>query len=335
MSHTLDLLSTVEHGTVAGYQAGCHGSTVSCGAIVSCADVYIRYQGDWGFRKRVDAGESPVDIVAAELAELDAVRARDKAANRKAKADGARIAEERTKKQRRMSASPKVTPSAPTLIDRIADDVRRLIGEGKTGKETAAILGVSVFAVSRARRAMDLKTSRQSIDRAEVARLNGEGWSDTRISEHLGVSNSAISNIRRNELHLPKVATSHAPKVTESARAQRARRITELHAEGMHDGEIAEALDVTRSTVYQARVRLGLSLNRQSRRKPLTAPERSEQDTTHDEPQETREAVIRAHGTPEGYTDGCRGRGCPTTPTCTDAMLAHHRAARHQAGGQS
>lgn len=330
MSHTLDLLSTVEHGTVAGYWSGCHGSTISCGAVVSCADVYIRYQGDWGFRKRVDAGESPVDIIAAELAELDAVRARDKAANRKVKADGARIAEERTQKQRRMSAKPR--PQVPTLAEKISEDVRRLIGEGKTGKETAAILGVSVFAVSRARRAMDLKTSRQSIDRAEVARLNGEGWSDTRIAQHLGVTNGAISNIRRNELHLPKIPTSHAPKVTESARAARARRITELHAEGMHDGEIADALDLNRSTVYQARIRLGLPLNRQSRRKPATAPERPEPDTAHDEPQEPREAVIRAHGTPQGYVDGCRGRGCPNTPTCKDAMLEQHRAQR-RAGG--
>lgn len=326
MSHTLDLLSTVEHGTVAGYRAGCHGSTISCGAIVSCAAVFVRYQGDWGFRKRVDAGESPVDIFAAELAELDAVRARDKAANRKVKADGARIAEERTQKQRRMSAKPK--PQVPTLAEQISEDVRRLIGEGKTGKEIAVILGVSVFAVSRARRALDLKTSRQSIDRAEVARLNGEGWSDTKIALHIGVANSSISNIRRNELQLPKVPTSHAPKATETARARRARLIADLHALGKHDGEIAEALDLNRSTVYQARVRLGLPLNRQTSRKPKTAPERPEQDTAHDEPQEAREAVIRAHGTPQGYTDGCRGRGCPSTPTCTDAMLEQHRSQR-------
>lgn len=329
MSHTLDLLSTVEHGTVDGYQAGCHGSAVSCGALVSCADVYIRYHGDWGFRKRVDAGESPVDILIAELADLDAVRARDKAANRKAKADTARITHERTQKQRRISGKPK--PHVPALPEQISEDVRRLVGEGKTGKEIAVILGVSVFTVSRSRRGMDLKASRQSIDRAEVARLNGEGWSDTKIAAHLNVSNSSISNIRRNELQLPKVRTSHASPQQETARARQARLITDLHALGKHDGEIAEALGITRSTVYQARGRLGLPLNRQTTRKPKPAPERPAPATPHDEPQEPREAVIRAHGTPQGYVDGCRGRGCPVTPSCTDAALEEHRAHRRDA----
>lgn len=334
MSHTLDLLAEAEHGTVAGYQAGCHGSARSCGGTVPCAEVYRRYQGDWGFRKRVDAGDAPIDILAEELAAADAVRARDRAANRKAKAEGSKTNDARLAKQRSRSTTPRKAPELG-VVARILDDVLRLVGEGNTSTQIAGILNVTKIAVTRARRVLGNPPSRKSVDRDEVTRLHGAGWNDTQIAEHLDVSNSTISDIRRNELHLPRVSTSHAPKATESARAQRARQITELHAEGKNDGEIAEALDITRSTVYQARNRLGLPLNRQTTRKPYATRTASELADLHDEPHDTRSVVIRAHGTPEGYTDGCRGRGCPKTPSCTDAILAHHRAARHAAGSAS
>jgi hypothetical protein len=58
------------HSTPQGYKAGCQGR--SCpGAVdngISCADSFARYQGDYGFRKKVDAGMSPKEIVAAERA---------------------------------------------------------------------------------------------------------------------------------------------------------------------------------------------------------------------------------------------------------------------------
>lgn len=54
------------HSTVQGYKAGCRGR--SCIGVVengiSCADAFARYQGDYGFRKKVDAGMSPKEIVA-------------------------------------------------------------------------------------------------------------------------------------------------------------------------------------------------------------------------------------------------------------------------------
>lgn len=56
------------HSTPEGYKAGCRGR--SCIGVVengiSCADAFARYQGDYGFRKKVDAGMSPTEIVAEE-----------------------------------------------------------------------------------------------------------------------------------------------------------------------------------------------------------------------------------------------------------------------------
>lgn len=322
MSRTLELLSEMEHGTVDGYRAGCHGSTASCGATVSCTDVYIRYQGDWGFRKRVDAGENPADIVADEAAELEAIRERDKVANRKAKSDAARAEKERDERKARAAE--------PNLTARIGADVRRLTEAGRTVREIAAELSVSLMSVTRTRQALGIRTRkrRSIIDVSEVARLHAEGFSDTAISKQLGVANSTISTIRREKLHLPRVAAKAARVDEESPRARRQRRLIELHSQGLTDGQIADALGSTRTAIYQARERLGLPLNRQKSRgpyKPRTTP-------TPDKCSEDATATAE-HGTPEGYTAGCRGRGCPSTPTCTDAMLNAHRAARHQAGG--
>lgn len=323
MSHTLEVLSTAEHGTVDGYRAGCHGSTVSCGATVSCTDVYIRYQGDWGFRKRVEAGENPADIVAEEAAELDAVRERDKAANRKAKTDAARAEKERDEKKARAAA--------PNLTERIGDDVRRLISEGKTVREIATELKVAIASVTRTREALGIKgpPPRIIVDVAEVARLHAEGYSDTVIAQRMGVANSTISTIRREKLKLPRLSPKVARVHEESPRAARQRRIVELHGQGMTDQQIADELGTTRAAVYQARVRLGLPLNRARTRGPYRP-----RATTRPERVELAPDADVTHGTPDGYTAGCRGRGCPSTPTCTDAMLNAHRAARRQAGGE-
>lgn len=52
------------HGTVEGFNQGCRGS--QCPAVIQCRVVQLRYAGDYGFRKRLDAGMSVDEIVAAE-----------------------------------------------------------------------------------------------------------------------------------------------------------------------------------------------------------------------------------------------------------------------------
>lgn len=334
MSHTLDVLSTAQHGTVDGFRAGCHGSTVSCGAIVSCTDAFTRYQGDWGFRKRVDAGEHPADIVTAELAALEQIRAEDRAANRRAKAERARAASEAVAKKRRMAE--------PRLIDKITEQVRRLVAEGKTVREMAAELGVSDMTVTRARQALGIRFTPSKVDHAEVARLHADGLTDTAIARRLGVSNTTISTIRRTKLNLTPIPVQAARMTEQSPRADRIARLRALHAEGMTDNEMAEALGVSRSAVHQARTRQGLALNKQRVRapykprtpKPEPVEEQLDRTDLHPEVKAARVEDIdpSTHGTARGYEAGCRGSGCPTAPSCTDAMLNAHRAARRGAG---
>jgi|GEM_PF-4431493 len=63
------------HSTPEGYRMGCRGR--ACPGLaengITCADATSRYHGDYGFRKKVDAGMSPAEIVAAEKAEVKAV----------------------------------------------------------------------------------------------------------------------------------------------------------------------------------------------------------------------------------------------------------------------
>ncbi|KQQ65053.1 hypothetical protein ASF63_13865 [Microbacterium sp. Leaf320] len=58
-----DILSdpTYPHGTKTGFQSGCHGS--HCPGAMTCRDVHTRYQGDYGFRKLIDAGVTPEQII--------------------------------------------------------------------------------------------------------------------------------------------------------------------------------------------------------------------------------------------------------------------------------
>lgn len=58
------------HSTPDGYRAGCQGHV--CPGVVdngiSCADAFARFNGDYGYRKKVEAGMSPKEIIAAEQA---------------------------------------------------------------------------------------------------------------------------------------------------------------------------------------------------------------------------------------------------------------------------
>lgn len=65
------------HGTPDGYRQGCKGSHCPEGDAgrLSCVQAYTRYQSDYGYRRRVDEGMSPV-----ELWEFDARVAEEKRA---------------------------------------------------------------------------------------------------------------------------------------------------------------------------------------------------------------------------------------------------------------
>lgn len=65
------------HGTPDGYRQGCKGSHCPEGdeGRLSCMQAYTRYQSDFGYRRRVDEGMTPV-----QLAEFDAKVAEEKRA---------------------------------------------------------------------------------------------------------------------------------------------------------------------------------------------------------------------------------------------------------------
>lgn len=86
------------HGTREGYDQGCRGS--HCPAVddgfLSCAQARTRYQSDYAYRKRTDAGLSP-----AQLAEVD---------EREAAEQRARLAAARAN---RVASAPEPEPDAP------------------------------------------------------------------------------------------------------------------------------------------------------------------------------------------------------------------------------
>lgn len=138
MSITLDLMSATDlHGTVDGYRAGCRGS--ACSGQVTCRDVWTRYNGDYTFRRRVDAGDAPAVIVAEEIAEREAVAARDRDAARQARMDAARAA-----RAPRPPAAPRVRKPRPpkpeskfVAAQRLRARIAELHAEGLTDRQIA------------------------------------------------------------------------------------------------------------------------------------------------------------------------------------------------------
>ncbi|MFJ4174012.1 helix-turn-helix domain-containing protein [Microbacterium sp. NPDC089696] len=370
MSHTLELLSEIEHGTVAGYRAGCHGSAATCGAEVSCVEVFTRYQGDWGFRKRVDAGETPAEIIAAELADLAEVRARDTAANREAKREGARAAVARERKRK----PPRERQPRTDRMDH--DELVRLHALGWSDVRIGAALGFSAASVGKARRRLDLPLNRKvrepgeprapraprppaapsqrTIRRRQIGELHAEGLTDNEIAERLGVTRMAVSQVR-SRLGLTVNPDSRAGHLYgPRASAQHRDDLQRLHGLGRTDREIAQELGVSSSYVGDLRRQAGLTANRPANRRwegiekqghgtnachargcRCAACVEAHREYMRDYRDRRREAGAgENHGTAYGYQLGCRGKGCPSTPSCTDAMLEQDRARRRAAGVQ-
>lgn len=223
MSTTLDLLSATDlHGTVDGYRAGCRSS--ACSSTITCRDVWTRYDGDYAFRKRVDAGWHPAAIVAQEAADAEAEHARALAAARSERARSAAV--------NRPPRQPRAPRSAPKR-DRDAEhaatqrrrefraDITRLHGEGLTDQEIADKLSEDGDRIGRER----------------------------------------VGHLRRR-MGLPcNPARTPSPRPV-GVRAAREARLRDLHAAGLTDPRIAAELGISREAVRKARLKLELPLNR-------------------------------------------------------------------------
>lgn len=201
------------HGSVEGYRAGCRGRI--CPAEMSCADVYLRYCGDYGFRRRIDAGETAAAIFESERAAREGAAARDRAAQR---AEVERRREAKEKREKRAGR-----PRDPRVAEKHAE-VARLHELGMNDPQIAEALGMSRPWVGKVRQELALPSLRSQGPRsgpaqpveqrvAEIANLHAEGLTDPEIADSLGLSRIYVANLRRSaKLRANRVKRQPAPK---------------------------------------------------------------------------------------------------------------------------
>jgi DNA-binding NarL/FixJ family response regulator len=371
VSRTFDLYDpSFPHGTVDGYRQGCHGS--ACGSAIACRDVYRRYQGDYSFRKLIDAGMTAAEIAARDEAEREATRQRDRQAaiaERRREAAARKPARVRAVRAPRPPKAPK-PPREPraTAATAHAAEIARLRGEGLDDGQIAEQIGISRDTVGRVRRHLGLapvvvariprvgRELRPRKDRrADVARLHAQGLRDDEVAAELGIAPAYAGTLRR-DLKLPAHRKERAARKRTVYQRRRDRRpeVAEAHAEGLTDRQIGEKLGLHHSEVGRLRRELKLTAHRPATRR--RSPEklqphgtnacyargcrREECVAANREYHRQYKARRRAepleavhHGTPYGYQLGCRGRSaCPAEVSCTDAMLAEERRRRREAG---
>ncbi len=222
MSSTILHDPTFPHGAPDGYQQGCHGS--QCPAPVACRDVQTRYRGDYGFRRRIDAGETAESIVADETARAEQTKRAEVAAAR-----AARLA------VRKSRVKPNQPPKQRTWFP--YDTLRTLHAEGLTDTEIMARMGKSRQSVGDARRNLGLpaNTKRSSRITEQYPALHAEGLTDQQIADRLGAHPQYIHRVRR-DLGL---------KPNPVPRPTKAPAILALSATGATPDEIAAQLGLT------------------------------------------------------------------------------------------
>lgn len=143
------------HGTVAGFQKGCRSA--ACPAPVSCRTVHTRYQGDYGFRRAIDAGMTPAQIVTAEREAVEAAKA---ARRTRRSPEGAVLEARRASLAKARAALAAKRPPAGTPTTPLQVDIDRLNRKGHTDREIATALGKTPEQVRAVRRYMHLPTNR-------------------------------------------------------------------------------------------------------------------------------------------------------------------------------
>lgn len=238
-----DILSdpTHPHGTAEGFARGCRGS--HCPAPMICRDVHFRYQGDYAFRKAINAGETAAQIIERERlqAEEDALAARAPRLSSKATAPG-KVANGRQYVRKE--------PGAP-----ITDNQRQVLTlhrEGLTDREIAERLGKSRDQVNATRHHLKLKPNRAPSIADRIRKAHERGLTDTLIAQELGRS---IDYIRARRRALSLQPNPHRPLVLKTD------DLVRLHTEGLTDREISDHLNVDRRYVARRRRKLALAPN--------------------------------------------------------------------------
>lgn len=189
------------HGTVAGFQKGCRSA--ACPAPVSCREVHTRYQGDFGFRRAIDAGMTPADYIASQ-------RPVKKAHVR-----------------RTAPSAPKEKPAAKPAAggrpkSKHRQRVQELHAEELLDSEIADLIGISRRQVATIRVALNLPAHRL-LDPEVVRAHHAQGMSDAQIAAAINAtrrqktSRAAIFSVRKR-LGLPTNYTPATAGVSSSRR---------------------------------------------------------------------------------------------------------------------
>lgn len=135
--------TTYPHGTIEGFQDGCN--TAHCPAGVSCRTVHTRYVGDYAFRRQINAGMTPAEIVAAEQKQAQEAAQADLRAERAR--PGVRAG---ASQGDRRAAANRARSDGLALIPR--HTLRELLNAGLTDREIADKLGLHRRQVTGSRR---------------------------------------------------------------------------------------------------------------------------------------------------------------------------------------
>ncbi|WP_136043321.1 MULTISPECIES: hypothetical protein [unclassified Microbacterium] len=240
---TADILSdpTYPHSTAEGFTGGCRGS--HCPGPVPCRDVHTRYQGDFGFRRAIDAGETAAQIVERERKHAAETAAAAKAAQMTVKA-------QRPGKAARGRQYVRKDPGVP-----ITDNQRQVLhlhSAGLTDGEIAERLGKTRAQVNATRHHLRLQPNRASSTTDRIAAFHAKGLSDILIAKEIGRNLDYVRS-RRRSLRLP--INPHRPPVLKLD------DLTRLHSEGLTDRQIGERLNVDPKYVGRRRRKLELAPN--------------------------------------------------------------------------
>lgn len=140
-----DIITAIDypHGTAQGYRDGCHGS--HCPSEVTCRTVHTRYNGDWAFRRQIESGMTPHEIVTIEHAQAQEAEEAERAQRSTETREAAR---ERHNATRRANRAANLIPQA-VLIPR--HTLRELLNQGLTDREIGDKLGLTRRQVTGAR----------------------------------------------------------------------------------------------------------------------------------------------------------------------------------------
>lgn len=189
------------HGSPEGFQKGCHGS--HCPAPVICRDVFIRFQGDYVFRRALDAGMTAAEFVATEQERAQEAAQAAKEARQAQIREAARLRHNEARRQRREAKKPTRQLIRDGIIrTELQAHIHALHRRGLTDGEIGFELGKTREQVKAIRGALKLAPNKLPTIEARLKQLHGEGKTDMEIAVELGKHHRYIAQ-RRRDFGLP------------------------------------------------------------------------------------------------------------------------------------